>query len=405
MSKAKLSGLEATPARAPRPLDLLVVVPLFTAMLIEIYANDIPGVRWLLILCAIAQAGALAWRRQFPRSVAIIEIVANTLPNYFGTPSNEATTFGLIGIVLGMFALGRYAMVRPEERKRTIATFCFALAIAFSSTIYQSGVRGGDLVFISIFAVAPFAFGRAISISQQGRRDAELATAELAMVSEKLRDQAVQDEREHIARELHDVIAHSVSLMGLQAGAARKVLEPGNEEVSRTLKSIEETGRDTLNELRRMLGVMRKPGEDEALAPQPGLAQLPSLVERQRASGVDVELTLGEGLESLSPGVDLAAFRIVQEALTNSLRHAPASPVVIEIGTHVGEIDLKVSSPEVTQSDSDSAEGGHGIVGMNERAALYRGSVTAGVVEGEGFVVHATLPADYLAVAEPVTHE
>jgi signal transduction histidine kinase len=200
------------------------------------------------------------------------------------------------------------------------------------------------------------------------------------------------------------VIAHSVSLMGLQAGAARRVLSPGNEEVERSLRSVEETGRDTLNELHRMLGVMRTAGPDGELAPQPGLALLPTLVERQREAGTEVELTSGGGLEGLSPGVDLAAYRIIQEALTNSQRHSPQSPVEIEIGAHAATILLSVVSVGAVAGESVSLGGGHGIVGMNERAALYGGTVSADFVEGRGFVVSAELPAEYLLV-EPAVQE
>jgi signal transduction histidine kinase len=405
MPQAPIVDSGAPEGRRPGLLDLLISVSLAAAILSEIFGSDMPGTRWLLVLCALTQGAALAWRRQFPRTVAIVEVVANVLPTFFGTPSDESTTFGLIGIVVGMYALGRYAFDDPEQRPRTVAAFCAALGFAFASTIYQSGIRGGDFVFISIFAIAPFAFGRAISTSQKGRRDAELKTAELAVVSEQLRDQAVQDERERIARELHDVIAHSVSLMGLQAGAARMVLTPGNEEAARSLRSVEETGRDTLNELRRMLGVMRSSADGEDLAPQPGLGSLPAVVARHRESGAAVELILGGGLDGLSPGVDLAAFRIVQEALTNSMRHAPDSPVAIEVGSNGGAIELKVVSSAVDATDEDSPGGGHGIVGMHQRAALYGGSVSAGLVEGEGFVVQASLPADYLIVAEPVVQQ
>jgi signal transduction histidine kinase len=120
---------------------------------------------------------------------------------------------------------------------------------------------------------------------------------------------------------------------------------------------------------------------------------------------VEIELSLGEGLNGLSPGVDLAAFRIIQEALTNSSRHAPSSPVAINVGTHAGAIELKVVSADATEHAEESPGGGHGIVGMNERAALYGGTVSAGFVENEGFVVAATLPADYLSVTEPVVQQ
>lgn len=401
MPSAEIAHSYGLPSRKPGWLDALICIPLIGAMLAEIFFNDIPGVLWLLIVCAIVQGAALAWRREYPRTVAMVVVGANALPNFFGTPSNESTTIGLIAIVLAMFALGRYGLVRPEDRRRTIAAFCVALGFALASSIYQAGVPGGDLIFISIFAVAPFAFGRAIAVSQRGRLEAEIATAELAVASAKLREVAVQDERERIARELHDVIAHSVSLMGLQAGAARKVLAPGNDAVEASLRSIEETGRDTLGELRRMLGVMRDAGEAGELAPQPGLAALPELIDQLRASGVAVELKLGDGLTALSPGVDLAAYRIAQEALTNSVRHAPGKQIDVSALARAGRIELQILTRDANAETGEKSEPGHGVVGMRERATLYGGSLSAGFVEGEGYVVAAELPAEYLASDPP----
>lgn len=401
MPPAAIAENDGLPSRRPGWLDLFICVPLTGAMLAEIFVNDIPGVRWLLIICAIVQGTALAWRREFPRTVAMVVVGANSLPNFFGTPSNESTTLGLIAIVLAMFALGRYGLMRTEDRRRTIAAFCVAVGFAFASSIYQKGVPGGDLIFISIFAVAPFAFGRAIAVSQRGRLEAEAATAELAVASAKLREVAVQDERERIARELHDVIAHSVSLMGLQAGAARKVLAPGNDAVEASLRSIEETGRDTLGELRRMLGVMRDAGEAGELAPQPGLAALPELIDQLRASGVAVEMTLGDGLTALSPGVDLAAYRIAQEALTNSVRHAPGKQIDVSAFARAERIELRILTRGASPEAGEKSEPGHGVVGMRERATLYGGSLSAGFVEGEGYVVSAELPAEYLASDPP----
>jgi signal transduction histidine kinase len=398
------------PAAANLPMrpmrsDYIVGAVLTAAILAETYAGDIPGTRWVMVVSALIQGLSLIWRRVLPWLVPIIQVGAMSLDALADVPSDDSSTIGLVALVLAIFAMGRYGLVRREDRTRTYIAWAATLAVAWGMSIAQSGVRLSDLIFIGIFVVAPMIFGRAIAVSQSAQREAEVLNEQLVEQGEQLRELAVQDERERIARELHDVIAHSVSLMGLQAGAARTVLTPGNEEASRSLRSIEETGRDTLNELRRMLGVMHTSGDGDDLAPQPGLGALPGLVARHRESGVEIELARGDGLDGLSPGVDLAAFRIIQEALTNSLRHAPGSPVTIDVGTHVGVIELKVVSAEATADNEESPGGGHGIVGMNERAALYGGSVSADFVDGKGFVVEATLPADYLTVAEPVVQQ
>lgn len=396
MEFAKRARIDRAAIKAPRVLDFLGCATLFAAMLAEIFVNDIPGVVWLLVVTAAFQSFLLAWRREYSRSVAIGVVSANTVPIFFGTPSDESTTFGLIAIVVAMFALGRYGLERQEDRARTFAALAAVLAIAYSGSIYQSGLRGGDFVFIGIFAVAPYAFGRTISISQRGRLNAERATAELAETSEKLRELAIQEDRERIARELHDVIAHSVSLMGLQAGAARKVLPPGNAVIEASLRSIEETGRDTIGEFRRMLGVMRGPEGRDELAPQPGLAELTATVTQLCDSGLEASLSLGENIQGLSPGLDLAAYRIAQEALTNSVRHAPDSRVTVTADVQGGLLELEVVSHDAVAVPKNP--GGHGLVGMRERAALYGGSCTADFVADRGFVVRATMPAEYLAV-------
>lgn len=397
MPRAATASFALDPELAPRPLDLVMGLGLFAAIAGEAIVAEIPGSTMLLVAVAAVQGAALPWRRQLPRSVAIAQVSANILPGYFGTPNDATSTFGLIGIVVAMFALGRYGFARPQQRAGALGVVVLAFAIAASVGIYQSGVRPGEFVFMSLFLVAPVAFGRAMSVSHRDRDVAERTAAELAEASARLREQAIHEERERIARELHDVIAHSVSLMGLQAGAARKVLPAGNAAVETSLRSIEVTGRDTLGELRRMLGVMREASGGEGLSPQPGLADLPELIEQARASGVQVRLDRGDGLEVLSPGVDLAAFRIVQEALTNSVRHAAGLPVDVWAGVRAGQIELRIVSRGAAPDRQERSPSGHGIVGMQERAALYGGTLSAGFEVGAGFVVAARLPAENLA--------
>jgi signal transduction histidine kinase len=400
MSERAAAGLSGRPTRG----DLLVGVCVTAAILAETIGSDIPGPRWVLVVCAVGQGAALIWRRVLPWAVPAIESVFLAIPIAVGTPSDDSSTFGLVALVVAVFAMGRYGLARREDRIWSLTGWAVALGIAWGSSVIGSGFRVSDMIFIALFAVAPVIFGRAISVSQSAQREAEILNERLVEQSEQLREQAVQDERERIARELHDVIAHSVSLMGLQAGAARRVLPDGNEEVVENLRSIEETGRDTLNELRRLLGVMRSSDSADDLAPQPGLGSLPALVERQRASGASIQLELDERLFGLSPGVDLAAFRIVQEALTNSRRHAPDSAVRIRIAARGNMIELDVHSDDAPRNGTADSAAGHGIVGMKERAALYGGSVEADFVDGDGFVVHAMLPAEFLHSQQATTH-
>jgi signal transduction histidine kinase len=212
--------------------------------------------------------------------------------------------------------------------------------------------------------------------------EAEVAAAEQAMA-------AVVEERTRIARELHDVIAHSVSMMVVQAGAAEQVVEDDPEFVRGALETIRTTGADALAEMRRVVQVLREADQPGALAPQPGLAGVPALVEDARSAGLEATLDVAGTARPLPAGVDLAAYRIVQEALTNVRRHAAATRVRVALDYGEDEVRIEVADDGVGAGDPG---GGHGLVGMRERAALYGGSVSL-ASPGRGFVVRAALPA------------
>jgi signal transduction histidine kinase len=199
---------------------------------------------------------------------------------------------------------------------------------------------------------------------------------------------AVTDERARIARELHDVIAHSLSVIVIQAAAERRVLGEEHAATKEVLGSIEHTGRQALVELRRLLGVIRKSDDRPALRPQPTLEHLDELLEQVREAGLTVQLqTQGERVP-LPPGVDLSAYRIVQEALTNVLKHADASHAEVLVCYHPSELDLEVIDDGHGPTDGP---GGHGLVGMRERVALYGGILEAGRRDGGGYRLHARL--------------
>jgi signal transduction histidine kinase len=209
-------------------------------------------------------------------------------------------------------------------------------------------------------------------------------------------------ERSRIARELHDVIAHSVSVMVIQAGAAEQLLEETPERARGPLEAVQDTGRQTIVELRRLLGILREDGQELSLAPQPGLAGLGSLAEEMRQAGLPVQLQVEGQPWPLPPGVDLAAYRIVQEALTNALRHAgPAhAEVVVRYHKHAVELEIVDDGRGPGPRDGASGASGQGLVGMRERIALYGGTIEAGPratipgTAGTGYAVRARLPTD-----------
>jgi signal transduction histidine kinase len=202
--------------------------------------------------------------------------------------------------------------------------------------------------------------------------------------------EAVVEERARIARELHDAIAHNVSMMVVQAGAERRVLEPSNDATRDVLETIEKIGRGALTEMRRMVGMLRSdtPGP---LAPQPGLDDLTTLVGQVREAGLPVELRVEGERRVLPVGIELSAYRIVQEALTNALKHAGGAHAIVNVryGAESLELEIVDDGPGVS---APVAGGGHGLVGMQERVALYGGRLDAGHRSTGGFAVRVLLP-------------
>jgi signal transduction histidine kinase len=203
--------------------------------------------------------------------------------------------------------------------------------------------------------------------------------------------EAVAEERARIARELHDIVSHAVSVIAVQSGSLRRRLRHERPAEAEELRGIEETARQALGDMRRMLGLLRTDEDAPALAPQPGLAQVDRLVEQVRETGLDVEVAVEGEPRALPPGVDLAAYRIVQEALTNVLKHADGAYACVALRFGERELALEITD-DGRGPDPASNGGGHGLVGMRERAALYGGSLEAQPAPGGGFQVRARLP-------------
>lgn len=208
--------------------------------------------------------------------------------------------------------------------------------------------------------------------------------------------QAVAEERTRIARELHDVVGHSVSVMTVQASAVRRRLTPEQVVERQALETVEATGREALAEMRRMVGVLRRSGADTELEPPPGLDQVDQLVEKFRTAGLPVTVSVTGAARELAPGLDLTAYRLVQEGLTNSLRHArnpQRAEVAIDYRTDRVELAVRDDGQSPAPSASP-AEAGNGLLGMRERVALYGGSLVARVRPEGGFELVATLPVE-----------
>jgi signal transduction histidine kinase len=224
------------------------------------------------------------------------------------------------------------------------------------------------------------------------RADAAEERAELAereREAEALR--AVIEERTRIARELHDVVGHSVSVMTVQTSAVRRRLTPDQEQEREALLAVERTGREALAEMRRVVGALREPDEAPALAPQPSLARVDKLVAQARETGLPVNLSIEGEPVPIPAGVDLAAYRVVQEGLTNTIRHAGARHASVHVRYGEGVVEVEVTDDGRGAADATS-NGGHGLIGMRERVSVYGGELEAGPRDGGGFRLRAKIP-------------
>jgi signal transduction histidine kinase len=219
----------------------------------------------------------------------------------------------------------------------------------------------------------------------------ERRVAQLALEQQE-QFQAAAIERERLARELHDVIAHSVSVMTVQSTAARRVIAEDPPRAALALEAIERTGREAMGEMRRMVSVLRPARDGELLSPQPGIDDLAALVEQMEAAGLEVEMHVEGEPRRVPVAVGLSAYRIVQEALTNTLKHAGQVKAEVYLRYAPGTIEIECSDDGGAGAGSESANGGHGLAGMRERATLLGGAVAAGPRPGGGFHVKARLP-------------
>jgi len=289
--------------------------------------------------------------------------------------------------LLAFYSVGAHCDDRRSALVGTVAVAAIAAAdLARPGTFSASGTRPSAWL---AFAIA-WLVGRDLRRRRQRVAELEDRAERLEGEREEQAQLAVAEERGRIARELHDVIAHGVSVIVVQAQAGPHLVgDP--QRVIGVFRAIESSGRDALVELRRLLGILRSEDEQLAIGPQPGLGSLQSLVEQMRASGLPVQLRIEGEPVHLPAGIDLSAYRIVQEALTNVVKHAgdASAEVVIRYGARALELDVVDDGHGRTPSRNGS---GHGLIGMHERVALYGGTLEAGNPDGGGYAVRARLP-------------
>jgi signal transduction histidine kinase len=326
-------------------------------------------------------AVSLAWRRLAPLVVLAVAIATSVVANFAAVL--DAATTPAVALVVAVYSVGAYA----ERIREWFGLAGVAALIAANAAVEFSA---GNLLFIALILGGAWLAGRAIRYRRERERVLERLTVDLEREREEKARAAVAEERVRIARELHDVVAHAISVIVLQARGARRSLAADPVETREALDTIEATGSEALAEMRRLLGMLRSDDEDIALAPQPSLRYLDTLAVQVREAGLPVELSVeGDPIE-LPPGVDLSAYRIVQEALTNALKHAGPATARVVVRYGKDDVELEIADTGLGPGASDGE--GHGLVGMRERVSLYGGKIEAGPRDGGGFAVRARLP-------------
>lgn len=348
---------------------------------------NVVGPRPAVSAVYLVSALALAWRRSAPFAVAIVVLVAYLV---------QALAFGgsegpgvLVPALVTLYSAGAY-----DERPRSLIPLALLPIVILAREL--TNPENTDLANV-LDALAWDSTIAAAWLLGAYLRTRRLYVAELqerAARAEQAREDearaAVADERARIARELHDAIAHGVTVMVVQAEAAEEMLSGAPERARKPLHQVQRTGREALVELRRLLGIMREEDAAAERAPQPGLANLEALVETVREAGLPVDLRVEGRPAPLPSGLDLSAYRIVQEALTNSLKHSGAERATVAVTYGDRVLDLEVSDDGRGRTPARSA--GHGLAGMRERVALYGGELESGPRRGRGYRVRARLP-------------
>jgi signal transduction histidine kinase len=369
--------------------DALLAAAVTAMVLVDLSSpTDAVGVRptdALAVLLSLLQTLPLAFRRRAPLPSFALTVIGVCAYYALGYEVTDGTLATFVGV---------YTVAAHEDRRRSLAALGL---LAFGMTWYwltrAEPFDPTTPIWIGILGLLSWGLGEYV-------RTRRAYTAEVEALAERLdrtraleARQAAWQERARLARELHDVIGHTVNVMVIQAGAGRRTLASDRELAERAFQTIESTGREALEELDRLLGILRTEEDEPELPPQPGLDQLRTLAGRFEDSGLPVEISIQGQAVPLPRSLDQSAYRIVQEALTNALRHAGGSTAHVAVRYCHDRLELEVAndgrSPRRTQ---DHPGGRRGLIGIRERVALFGGELEAGPRAGGGFVVRCRLP-------------
>jgi signal transduction histidine kinase len=381
-----LAGHRRFPVAADATLALALLVASLADQLKAGPGSGWGGPRAVQVVLAFAISVPFLWRRTHAPAVVAVVAIASFVCVGFVEP-RQAAFEPFLALVLAFYAVGAHT-----EERRALATLLIAVptgvVAGVAAASFGWSTTGNSLPTV-VWVTTAWIVGRIIR-SWRGRAVALQHANRILEEQRELQAQAaVAVERGRIARELHDVIAHNVSMMVVQAGAAARVLEGEQPNVRAALDAIETSGRETVDEMRRLLGVLRRAEDGQALTPQPGLAGLAALVAQVQEAGLPVDLQIEGTPAPLPPGLDLSAYRIVQEGLTNALKHAGPARAALRVTYAPDTVEI-----EIRDDGAGGGAGGgtgHGLVGMRERVALWGGKLQVGPERG-GWVVRASLP-------------
>jgi len=360
--------------------DEVLAAALTALALLEVVLTGAPEWQRLATTALAVGLGVTAARRsRHPLPllglIVAISVASLALPPLARPPTNSGV---FLFLLLAVYSAAAHTSGRGSLVAVGMTVGLFLANFAMNTT----DLAADAVIFYSLLLGAPWVAGRAVR--QRRLNDRELEHEKVRAAA------AIVEERARIARELHDVVAHSISVMILQARGGRRVFQSDPTDAREAFAVIESTGQQALDEMRRLVGMLRSGDETLPLAPQPSLKELGTLVEQVRAAGLPVQLDVEGEPRDLPPGVDLSAFRIVQEALTNALTHA--GPARARVVLRYGADDLELEVTDDGSGTGDGSGSGYGLVGMRERIEVYGGELEAGRQPGGGYALRVRLP-------------
>jgi signal transduction histidine kinase len=375
------------PLRRPTSVDAALALLFAAGAQLEVWAGGIPGPPAAKLTLALLTTVPLAWRTVAPVAVVVVTTGGYALAVVLGVPAHEALV-PLLAPLVAIYSLGAHGSVPGIVAGGGAALVAYSVA-----NVWGAGAEASDVVLDAAGVLVALMVGGAVRVMGFETDLLEARTSQLERERDEKAQAAVAEERARIARELHDVIGHSISVMGVQAGAVRRLLAPEQAREREALLAVERVGRDAVEEMQRLLGFLRSNGE--RLSPGTPLTRqrVDDLVAEMRRAGLEVDLHVDGQLDDLSAGRALAGYRILQEALTNVLRHAPGAHVSASLRRTAAELQIEVADDGGARPGTRTGGGGQGLVGMRERAALYGGTLEAGPRADRGFMVLARLPA------------